>query len=392
VDLTRWDGRLVTSTVVITTLVVTGALFLVPLPGLPGSHPGVEATAGTAGTGSVASHSLVVVPGDRQLYVSWALDSGGTVSHADVLAEAGGGTVPCMPQMSAPSLVASCLVTGLVNGASYLVSLHRGATGTVSLPLRTIRAVPRPKVLGSPDVAVWLDASDYRSVSTANGGRPVLGSAVSALRDRSTHGRTAVQADPARRPVLDQLGMLPALRFDGADSLLLAPQGFPDRASTVLVVASEDDARPDVTCFRHVLAWGAPAAGQARILNKGCRTPLIFADTFNTSPLQVPTLDWPVGQPAVVSAVFATDGTSVRVDGSTSYRWKAPPAVRHVAGPVRPGDSVVVGAAPWDMQAGWNGRIGELLVFDRALTPVELASVESYLLAKWRVTSKPDAA
>ncbi|HEY6794033.1 MAG TPA: hypothetical protein VI248_05050 [Kineosporiaceae bacterium] len=383
-ELTRWNGRLITVTVVTTTLLMTAVLFLRPPFGLvPAGAGGPDGTSRAPET----PPSLVVVPGDGQIRVSWPED-GGSPYHVDASPEGGGAPTPCRPVAASPPLVSTCLLTGLINGAGYLVSVYRGTGGTASLPVRTRRAVPRPALLASADTTVWLDPSNYGALGASDGRQPVLGSSVAVIRDQSAHGRMAVQAEPTRRPVLDQLGRLSALRFDGGDSLLLDARGFPNRTSTVVVVAAQDDPRPDLSCFRHIVAWGVQKLGQARILHKGCNSAFAFAETFGTWQQQVPRLMWPTGQPAVISAVFAGDGTMARIDETESYRWNAPPDTRRTVGP---GDLAAIGAAPWDLQAGWKGRIGELMVFARVLTTAEIKSVEDYLTTKWQVTGKPDA-
>jgi hypothetical protein len=391
VDPTRWDRRLVAITTAASTLVLTAVMIVHPPPWPGLLAPGAPRAAGGSAAPVTAPPAVTVDAGDGRLHVSWTSDPGRD-DHVQAVPETvpetvGAAALACRPVPPASPFTASCLVQGVVNGAAYLVSLYQGVDTDAGVPLRTVRAVPRPKLLSGPDTVLWLDPSNGGSVEAA-GGPPVLGAAVAAVRDGSTYRRNAVQSEAARRPTLTQIGLRAALGFDGADSLLMDGRGLPTGTSTVFVVAAQDDPRPDLSCFRHVLAWGSPQPGQGRILHKGCRTSAAFAETFGSYQLQQPTLDWPTGQPALVSAVFDGDGTGLRLDEAPSYRWTAPPQLRRAA---VPGPSAVLGAAPWDLQAGWQGRIGEVVVIDRALTGAETTSMEDYLTTKWQVPLRPDA-
>ena len=216
----------------------------------------------------------------------------------------------------------------------------------------------------------------------------MIGSKVRTLRDRSPHHHDVMQQETERQPMVGQMGRLPALILDGNDVLTANDRNFPagDTPSTVVVVAAQDDPSPETTCFHNLFSWGTGSLGQARIIHKGCETSLAFAETYETHSAQQPTRHWPTGRPAVVSTVFEAGETSVWFDGAPSYRWSATPAQRMNT---IPGGVVSVGGALWEKAAGWQGRIGEIYVFDRALTATELNAVEDYLGAKWQVTMSP---
>ena len=125
------------------------------------------------------------------------------------------------------------------------------------------------------------------------------------------------------------------------------------------------------------ILWTVPAA---RVLINGTPALLATSAGIGQSVEQIPQ------GPAVVSAVFEAGETSVWLDGAPSYRWSATPAQRMNT---IPGGVVSVGGALWEKAAGWQGRIGEIYVFDRALTATELNAVEDYLGAKWQVTMSP---
>jgi hypothetical protein len=250
-----------------------------------------------------------------------------------------------------------------------------------------VRAVPRPALLTSPDVTVWFDASDYATIKPNHKGPARVGSRVVILRDKSPHHFDAQQSDTAPEPTIGQLGTLPALLLDGDDVMFADGRSFPagDKPSTVLVVAAQDDGSPDVTCFHNLLSWGVARVGGARILHKGCKTPLAFAETWGTHVFQNPTQGWPTGQAALVSAVFDDTETSLRLDGTLSYTWKAKRDQRMDTDV----GSFGLGGASWDAKGGWIGRIGEIVVFNRLLSVEELRSVERYLAVKWHLLLGP---
>ena len=152
--------------------------------------------------------------------------------------------------------------------------------------------------------------------------------------------------------------------------------------STVFVVAAQDDPSPETACWHNLVSWGVNEIGQGRVLYKGCHTSLAFAETFGTWQDQHPTQTWPTGRAAVLSAVFDSAGVSLRLNGADSYRWDAPASQRMKTVAA---ESALLGGATWEPAAGWVGRIGEVVVFDRVLTLAELQTVEKYLATRWQV-------
>jgi hypothetical protein len=236
---------------------------------------------------------------------------------------------------------------------------------------------------------VWLDAADYATIKSQHSGPARIGSRVVGLSDKSPRHLDAVQLDGTREPALGQLGRLPALIFDGNDMLRLDGRALPagNRPSTVLAVAAQDDPSGEASCFRTLLSWGTSKRAQGRVLHKACQTTLAFAETYDTWPDQRPTKSWPTGRPVVMSAVFDSAGVSVRLDGAPSYRWDASPSDR--MNTVAAQDAQVGGAVWAADNGGWMGRIGEVIIFDRLLTPPVLTAMEKYLTTKWQLAADP---
>jgi hypothetical protein len=386
----RW---LLTAIGAIATITSTAFLVIRPLP-LPDWVPGAGSVKGGArGTGDslrpVPPLPFSVTPGDGQLTVSWPSKAGTDPYRADAVVEEDAPSVyPCRKVSRPTDATSTCVVSGLRNGASYLVSVHPADGADASVPTRTARAVPRPALLASPSVVAWLDASDYATIKPDHKGEVRIGSKVLELRDKSSHHYDAQQPEAELEPILGQLGKLPALLLDGNDVMFMDGAGFPTGASpsTVLVVASQDDRSGDVTCFHNLLSWGTNRTREARILHKGCLTSLAFAETFDTHNEQEPTQRWPIGQAALVTAAFDGTGTSLWLNRTRSYRWQSPLSERMNTANT---GGVSIGGAMWDMRAGWVGRIGEVIVFDRLLTPGERKSIETYLGAKWQLLLDP---
>jgi hypothetical protein len=363
----------------------------VPLPDwLPGAQPPGWAV---VSAGDPLRHGLarpfIVTPGDGQITVSWPSGEGLGPFRADAVAEDEAPTVfPCRQVSSSSADTSTCVVSGLHNGTSYLVSVHPADGADGSVPTRMARAVPRPALMASPAAVAWLDASDYDTIKPDQNETARIGSKVAALNDKSPHHYEARQPEAAREPTLGQLGKQPALLLDGEDVLSMDDSGFPagNTPSTVLVVAAQDDPSGDVTCFHNLLSWGTDGFGQARILHKGCGTSLAYAETWGTYIDQRPTKSWPVGQAALVTADFDETGTSVRLNGAFSYRWQAPASRR--MNTINHG-GVSIGGVLWDARGGWVGRIGEIIVFNRVLTPDEQKSMEQYLASKWQLKLDP---
>lgn len=386
------ESRLLTLLGAAVSVAATAFLVVRPVP-LPSWVPGGPATtAGAPETRQAAvpdpRPSVSVTPGDGEITVTWPSDGATRSYRAVAVAEAGDPSgQPCRSTASPSAGSTRCVVTGVRNGVSYLVSVYAAADGSNSVPLGTFRAVPRPGLLTSADVVAWFDAGDYNMIRPTPMEPVAIGSRVLALRDKSPHHHDATQRDADRQPTIGQVGGLPALDLDGNDVLTTDDRKFPaaNRPSTVVLVAAQDDPSPDTTCFRHLISWGSNLVGRARIIHKACETSLAFAETFGTWVDQQPVQSWPTGRPVVVSAVFETGGVTLRLDGALSYRWSATLQQRMNTSS---GGVVSIGGAAWDPPGGWQGRIGEIVVFDRVLSATELKAAEDYLGAKWQIALK----
>lgn len=387
------DGQLFTLIGTITTVTTTSFLVLGPvdLPSRMTGHQDSSADAPPVVTSlSQTAPPFTVTPGDGTVTVSWPTGTPWSRYRADALNEKDSmPAASCRPTDRGASQPPACVLSGLRNGVAYLVSVLPADSHDAAIPTRMVHATPRPAVVASKDVAVWLDPSDLTSIQAARKGPARIGSRVMVLRDRSAHRTDATQSDNGFMPTVGQLGPLPALLLNGQQTLGLSEENLPtgEAPSTVVAVAAQDDEAGEQACFHHLLAWGMPRPGRARILHKGCYTSMAFAETFGTYVDQKPTQLWPTGKGAVVSAVFQARDATVRVNGKNSYEWRAPRnATMNTAG----NTGASVGGVAWDPHGGWNGRIGDVLIFDRVLSQKELRSVEDFLAAKWHLLLSPE--
>lgn len=386
------DDRWVLSAIGALVTAATVTLLIVrPVP-LPPWLPGAALTSSARTTGTSRDLGLpqpfTVTPGDRKITVMWRSADGMDRYRVEVTNVADTpttpATLPCRRITTGVANTSGCVISDVRNGADHLVTVRPADESGSSPPPRIVRVVPRPASLGLGSTVLWLDAGDYATMRPEHAGPVWIGSRVAELRDKSLRRLRATQPDSARRPIVGQLGRLPALVFAGGGILSVSGGSLPagGSPSTVFVVAAQDDPSPEVTCFHTLLAWGARQTGGARALHKGCRTSLAFADTYGTHTAQRPTQAWSIGQAAVMSAVFDGTGTAVRLNGIPSYRWEATSSWE--VDTIATGDAHL-GCANWDLTAGWIGRIGEAIVFDRVLPPEELVTVEKYLGTRWQV-------
>ncbi|WP_322767505.1 fibronectin type III domain-containing protein [Frankia sp. Cr1] len=281
------------------------------------------------------------------------------------------------------TLARSCVIDGLTNGASYTIEVRSEDNERALSAPRLSQAMPHPDILASESSALWLDAND---TSTVGDSAAEPGSPVSKWRDKSGRGYVAAQTEPPAQPLVTTLGKLRALKFSGNQNLTFGDSRLPSGSepSTLFVVARLDDPNAAASCFEHLLAWGSAQPGGARIVYKGCSTPMGYVETYDTNKTMQPTKEWPVGKMALLSATVTKAGIGVRMNGSPSYSWATPSDVQTNTAPRQ---TVMVGGAPWwKTQAGWVGSIGELVVLSGEISTGQQAEVEQYLIRKWSIS------
>lgn len=228
-----------------------------------------------------------------------------------------------------------------------------------------IRDAGRPSPIASTGPLLWLRA-DRGVVQT--GGR------VSAWEDQSGQHRDATQSAPELRPelVASALNGMPAVSFDGIDDYLDLPSGFDDfsKGVTIFAVVQAND---DETSCRGI--FETSNGSELDDLHIGRHDGELLYEVFATS---VSAGAFPAGVVRRVSVVHDARGV---VELSQSG---AQTAVENVELPVVVERRFAyVGHTLYDGCPTWDGDIGELVVYDRALSPDEYDAVEASLDDRW---------
>jgi hypothetical protein len=364
----RGEGRFLFPVVGAVTGLLIFLAFSFILPSGAGDANGAE-----AGMVKVPAPGLSVVAGDGSGRVSWTALAGVRGPRYVVAA------VPdntALPQPGCVTTALSCVIGGLADGVTYTVRLDAADAAGAVIPPAWAEVTPYPAVLTSRASALWLNADGIPAAA---------GTPVSFWPDGSGQDNNARQAQAGNQPVLSTLGSHKAVQFSGSQNLLLDGGRLPSGTtpSVIFAVARLDDPRAATDCFDHILAWGANTTGEGRMIYKGCRTTLAYAETFNTNPLMHPRYAWPREQPVLVTAEITGSGVSVQMDGSPDYSWRNPPGV--VTDTV-PQETAMVGGAPWWGDSyGWVGLIGEIVVLSGNVSAGSVRAVDGYLLRKWGI-------
>lgn len=226
----------------------------------------------------------------------------------------------------------------------------------------------RPRVSGfNPNsisgLFAWWDASNSRSVT-------LNGSAISAVADLSGNGRNATQAVGSAQPLLGTLNNKTAIVGDVGDGLI-ASASYSITAQSTFAVFRADT-----------------YAGFARIVTQE-------SDTQNATyiPLLLPNdATFKLGayfDGSYRSSITITQGASVigesHHDGSTltCVANGVSGATYTKALSFSPTKVAVANAA--GLSNALFGRIGEVLIWNRALTSAEIVRVRRYLSSKWGI-------
>jgi hypothetical protein len=243
-----------------------------------------------------------------------------------------------------------------------------------------------PHLLIQLGVHAWWDASDTATI-TASGG------AVSQIADKSGNGRDPAQPTGANQPSSGSvtIGGLNALGFDGGDFLRYAGStGVDIGVMTAFVVAGEASKVINAGFLvLHHTSGNDWDSANAIVLETGPSNlrPAATSVWANTSH---------GGSAALANDIFMMRCDHNGVTGTASLRLLRG-AVTDVgidtslgAHGVAGGGFVIGGrylsGAAVAGANGLNGRIGEVIVFDRPLTNAEMNQVGEYLEAKWGLT------
>jgi len=220
---------------------------------------------------------------------------------------------------------------------------------------------------------LWLDPSDTDTVTTVTG-------AVSQITDKSGNSNTASQGTSTKRPAyaVDALTGRYKMGFDGGDTLEVA-----DHATL--------DVTTGLSVFLAVNAstWGAysyivskdTTADTAAFAIRTNATPTTLAGFVNGTSAQICASSSAAGRHIFGYTYNKTSiiGRRDRVtDGNVAYTTDIATNAKNL----------YIGAGRSAADFAYTGDIGEVVIYNKALTGVDLADIERYLYERWMVEQR----
>ncbi|MBI4944691.1 MAG: fibronectin type III domain-containing protein, partial [Actinobacteria bacterium] len=333
----------------------------------PGLVTGVTATASTTT--------------DAAVDVAWTAptwNGGASISSYTVTATPSDGTLSTVTTSCASS---PCTVTGLVNGATYTVTVapvNSAGTGVATAAAATVYPYPAA-VMTTARLRAWLDGADAATMyasSTCSGATATT--TVGCWADKSGQANNAPQSTSGYRPTLTTVNGRSVPGFDGVDDyfpLTVSKLPTGTTSSTMAMTAK----LTGTVAYRNLMSWGALTGGQARAtyLNTGP----VISDTYTAGPTAStsPTNIAQNQQFQLVSA-YTSGSSSIALNGVGATT---------TAGAVSTGSTfALLGGAP-GMTYWWQGPIPEVVIFTGALTTAERRLVDEYLARKWGTVITP---
>ncbi len=257
------------------------------------------------------------------------------------------------------------------------------ANGTARASASTPTPTPAPVSQGFtpkqiPNLRAWFDPSQAAGVTQSAG-------AVSAWNDLSGNNNSVWQTTPALQPAFAASGInnLGSLTFNGRNDLLGANPAFSTNLfneSTVFVVSNQSNGTQASS-----VAWSGAYLSNPRwnlrLSEKGV-TNFDFngLGTGRLSPVDVP------NGPAIWTAggSISTKAQFVRKDGNTLSSGTTSGQTAGGSYPL----SIGATAGGGKLSYQYAGQLGEMLVFNRALSATETTQVEGYLACKWGLQNR----
>ena len=217
-------------------------------------------------------------------------------------------------------------------------------------------------------LTAWYDFSDSTYLTLSS-------TAIRQALDRSGNGNdTAVQGTGSARPTFtaSQINGLSAGVFDGGDTLALpaALYTIPAGNNTIFTVAAPTD-----------LGQGAviefsESADSVETIRYGLTTNSVAYKNY-TAPGILESLTFDTLVPNIITVFRSGTTESISINGGTAVTDSSGGNVTGIS-------SAYLGSSAGDVPF-FTGKLGEVLVYNRALTAAEITSVQNYLSAKWSV-------
>lgn len=252
----------------------------------------------------------------------------------------------------------SANLTGLTAGIPYeiRVAAHNGALGAYS----AVQEAQIFDIMSFSPIA-WLDGADV----TGTGTNPAHGTKLATWVDKTGAAQNATEAVPANQPTF-QTGVkngLPAVYFNSHDRGL---QGSFTRVHgtslTIFVVGQFNSAVSDRCMFEFL----GGASARAFFIDRRYATNTVYNPALTKNAFQL----WRITNSGATAEVVENGTTPLHsgtIDFNTNFTG---------TGTYTLGDDSTGG----NMQTGY---IGEILIFDSALSAGNITQIETYLQTKW---------
>ena len=355
-----------------------------------------------------APSGVTVTGADTQATVTWTAPWNGysAITGYTITATPVDGTLSTLTKACGSS---PCTLTGMTNGATYAFTVT--ATNAIGTgPASTaVNASAYPATLfAAADLKVWLDAQYDPALSAASdcsGSGATTGTVVGCWKDRSGNGWDAPKVTTSGATLTaSAINSRQALRFSKTD-----PDVYQATAAGLGAVGSADRSLFAVAASRTTYGTtGSTNAGAVALFNNGWNTG-IFAKAYSgtTTTVDAYQLDGyttsivgayagvtATTSPTVLSAISSSSGGTLT--NALSLNGTGTPTTGSVAGSWQTvGSSFVVGGTDVVASNAYayplDGDVGEVLLFDRALSASERRTVEEYLARHWGQTIAPSA-
>ena len=234
---------------------------------------------------------------------------------------------------------------------------------------------------------LWLDASDSSTLYDAVTGGNLVSSGGSVARWQDKSGNDYHLSETTNKPTrqIALINGLDAIRFDGSTSILRSSTNFPLTGNAAFSVFAVF--RKTLNTKGHLYGWGdsATSAGATGYYDDGTYSLIAHAGGTNFNLSVGENSTWYVL--SVIKSVGAINSTYTVRRNKTSiatsgHSTSTPNIISQPFTLGRWANYDLDGALGYTLQ----GEVGELIVYNSALSDTDRNSVENYLSTKWNIT------
>jgi hypothetical protein len=258
----------------------------------------------------------------------------------------------------------------LCPGENTLNLFAQDVAGNTAASHLTINVTPpvlwNPTAIGT-NLALWLDASNYQSITLTGGG-------VSQWSDLSGQGNNVTSAATSAQPayVPGSPTSLACLSFNRSSSIMVASTHSLAVGTNACTIYSIASIAPGAEGWRYVLGYGSADVGLGRSLLEEGGSQAAELSTWGPN-LSVGD-NW-VTQPSIVGAIFTSSVLYGNFNGCAFYSMST--SMNTPAGAL-----LNIGSNPGGYEYWW-GNIYEIVAANAALSTDDAQKLEGYLAWKW---------